>query len=367
MRTVFIRRAALLLLSLALIASSAAWGQKKKKKGDEEPVTQTLPLLKDPPAAIEGQTQQLVFHVSPLSSKGLLSQQVRDGLKELFKSNHGAAILKLRAFVAGSGDLRRVQAIVSEVFTAHKLNLPALSTIQAGGLPMEGAQVVLESIAEDKRIVNPNGLAFFAGQQAKDVRQAVAQLEKAAAGGGVPADQVVRATCFLSSLDDVQTARRSLTSSFGNAAVNFVQTQRLAIEPLAECEAVGRPQSSPSGPVVLVNPPGLTQNPNYSQIALVGAPKVVFSGGQLAFGGQDQDIRLAFERLAKGIEPLGVTYKDVFWTSVYPSTVSVANLVRAARFDFLDKSRPPASTFLLFEGLPSLEATVEMEVVAAAR
>ena len=169
--------------------SSAAWGQKKKKKSDEEPVTQTLPLLKDPPAAIEGQTQRLVFHVSPLSSKGLLSPQVRDGLKELLKSNHGATILKLRAFVAGSGDLRRVQAIVSEVFTDHKLNLPALSTIQAGGLPLEGAQVVLESIAEEKKTVNPNGLAFFSGQQAKDARQAIAQLEKAAIGAGVHADQ----------------------------------------------------------------------------------------------------------------------------------------------------------------------------------
>ena len=212
--------------------SSAPWGQEKEEER-RGTGTQTLPLLKDPPAAIEGQTQRLVFHVSPLSSKGLLSPQVRDGLKELLKSNHGATILKLRAFVAGSGDLRRVQAIVSEVFTDHKLNLPALSTIQAGGLPLEGAQVVLESIAEEKKTVNPNGLAFFSGQQAKDARQAIAQLEKAAIGAGVHADQVLRATCFLSSLDDVQTARRSLAAAFESAAIDFVQTQRLALAPLA--------------------------------------------------------------------------------------------------------------------------------------
>lgn len=365
MRTVFICRATLLLLGVTLIVHSA-WGQ-KKKKNDEDPATQTRPLLKDPPAAIPGRTQRLVFHVSPLSSKGLLSQQVRDGLNALLKANRGATILKLRAFVAGSGDLRRVQAIVSEEFTDHKLNLPALSTIQAGGLPMEGAQVVLESIAEEKRIVNPNGLAFFAGQQAKDAGQSVAQLEKAVKEAGVRSDQVLRATCFLSSVDDIPAARHAIANAFGNAAINFVQTQRLALERLTECEAVGRLDSPPSAPVVFMNPPGLAQNPNYSQIALVAAPKVVFSGGQLAFGGQDRDIRLAFDRLGKDIEPLGVTYKDVFWTSVYPTTLPVANAVRAARFDYLDKSHPPASTFLLFEGLPSLDATVAMELIAASR
>ena len=67
---------------------------------------------------------------------------------------------------------------------------------------------------------------------------------------------------------------------------------------------------------------------------MVDAPKVVFSGAQLAFGEQDRDIRLAFERLGKDIEPLGVTSKEVFWTSVYPTTLPVANVVRAARFDF---------------------------------
>ncbi len=365
MRTVFLRRAALLLLSLTLLATSA-WSQRKKKRSDEEPITQTLPLLKDPPAAIQGQTQQLVFHVSPLSAKGLLTQQVRDALNSLLKATHGSAILKLRAFVAGSGDLRRVQTLVSEIFTEHKLNLPSLSIIQAGGLPMEGAQVVIESIAEDKRPVNPNGLAFFSGQQTKDVRLSVEQLEKAVTAANVRSSEVLRATCFLSSLDDVQTARRSIAAAFPAAAANFIQTQRAPLAPVAECEAVGRLDAPPSAPVVLLNPPGLVQNPNYSQIALVAATKLVFSGGQLAFGEQDRDIRLAFERLRKDIEPLGVTYPDVFWTSVYPTTLPVANAVRAARFDFLDKARPPASTFLLFEGLPSLDATVAMEVIAAA-
>jgi enamine deaminase RidA (YjgF/YER057c/UK114 family) len=85
----------------------------------------------------------------------------------------------------------------------------------------------------------------------------------------------------------------------------------------------------------------------------------------MVFRDQDSDVRLAFERLQKTLEPLDVTYKNVFWTSVYPLSRPIADKVRAIRFDFLDHSRPPASTFLTFEGLPSLDATAAFEVIAA--
>ena len=78
-----------------------------------------------------------MFHISPLSGKGLLSQQTRDALKAILKANGGAPVIHLRAFVAGSGDLRRVPQIVSEVFTAKKMPLPSVSVVLAGGLPLE--------------------------------------------------------------------------------------------------------------------------------------------------------------------------------------------------------------------------------------
>src|SRR5437879_3045027 len=141
----------------ALLITGLVFGQlpveskkKKKKKNEEEIVQQTLPVLKDPPVAVTAETQRLLYHVAPLSAKGLLSQQTRDGLKALFQQNRTAAIVQLRAFVAGTGDVRRIQAIVSEMFTERKLNLPALTVVQVGALPMEGAQVVLESTAVDK-------------------------------------------------------------------------------------------------------------------------------------------------------------------------------------------------------------------------
>jgi enamine deaminase RidA (YjgF/YER057c/UK114 family) len=356
-------------LIYGLVPALALWGQEerkiKKPVDAKEPVTQTLPLLKDPPPAIASETGALVFHVSPLSGKGLLSQQVRDALRNLFSENHGAQIVKLRAFVAGSGDLRRVQTLVSEIFTEHKLPLPVLSTIQAGGLPAEGAQVVIESIAAEKKIVNPNGLAFISGQQAKDVRSSIAQLQTAAGAAGVEPKAVLRVTCFLGTLDDVAAARELVRVAFPGSAANFIQLQRLVLEPAAECEAVGRPDRAPAKPVTLENPAGLTQNPNYSQIAVVNAPKIVFSGTQMAFGSKPADLRLAFDRLGKALEPLGVGYHDVFWSGVYPLTQPVADQVRALRFDYYDRQRPPASTFLLFEGLPSLDATVAVEVIAA--
>ena len=343
-----VRRSSLFILGLLIFVTGIAQGQKKKKNDDDS--TQTLPLLKDPPEVVLAETGRLVFHVSPLSAKGLLSQQVRDALKALLHEDRGASIVKLRAFVAGSGDQRRVQAIVSEVFTERKLALPALSTIQVGALPLEGAQVALESVAVDKKTVNPDGLAFFSGQS-------VERLQSAAAMAGPHPASVLRVTCFLSSLDGVQALRPAIASAFPSAAATFVQLQRESLEPLTECEAVARLEMPPASPLVFTGD---------ARTAMVNAPKLVFSGMQMAFGGQDSDLRLAFERLGKALETLGVGYRDVFWSSVYPLTRQIADRAATLQLEFYNPAHPPAGTLLPFEGLPSLDATLGVDVVAAA-
>src|SRR5579862_1496611 len=116
--------------------------QKKKKEAN-----QTLPPAKELPSAVTAETERLAFGASPLIGKGLLSQQTRDALKALLKTNHGT-IVKLRAFVAGSGDLRRVGELTAEIFAEKHLPLPVLTVVQVGALPLEGAQVVLESVEE---------------------------------------------------------------------------------------------------------------------------------------------------------------------------------------------------------------------------
>jgi enamine deaminase RidA (YjgF/YER057c/UK114 family) len=347
----------LLILPLCLLLAGVLFAQKHKgKKEDEEPPPQALAVIPDPPEAVVTDSGRLSFQVSPLSAKGLLSQQVHDALKALIRLNHGAAIVKLRAFVAGSGDLRRIKDIVAEDFSEKKLALPAVSTIQAGALPLTGAQVVIEAASSEKKIVNPNGVAFISAGESTNPADAVAQLQSSANGVGVKAPDVLRVTCFLSSLDDEQSTRSAIAAVFPSAAANFVQMQRLGLEPKVLCEAVARLAAAPSAPLVLGN-----------GTALVNTPKLVLTATQLVFRDQDSDFRLAYQRLVKTMAPLGATAKDVFWSGTYALTRPNAAQLDSIQWEFLDRAHPPAHTALQIEGLPSTDATAAVEFMAIGR
>jgi enamine deaminase RidA (YjgF/YER057c/UK114 family) len=363
------RRIWLLALAGALAVTLSSWGKKKK---EEE--TQVLQLPKDPPTALTAETRRLVFHVTPLSAKGLLSQQTRDALKWVLHSTNGAAVVKLRAFVAGSGDLRRVRELVSETFTEHRLALPVLSVVQVGALPLEAAQVVMESTAVAKKDVSPFGLVYISGQGATSgepldpvlplAQQSLARLATAVkAAGSEPAD-VARITCFLSSLDGYAEVRRLVESSYPDAALNLVQVQRAPARAVAECEAVARLRWNTGTPIHMLNPEGLAQSPQLSQIALIGAPTVILTGSQEAFGFQDADARLAFERVQKSLVQEGGSLRQVVFTSLYPLSARISEQVRKIRGEFYNGERPPAGTMLPFQGLPSMDAGFAMDVVA---
>jgi len=91
----------------------------------------------------EADANRVIFEVTALRSEGLLSQQLREALKPLLRPDR--PLVKLRAFVAGTGDTRRVQALVSELATEKRVPLPALTVVQVGQLPRDGAQLVLEA------------------------------------------------------------------------------------------------------------------------------------------------------------------------------------------------------------------------------
>ena len=349
----------------------AAPAQKKKK----EEITQTLQLPRELPAAVAGDTRRLTFHVTPLSAKGLLSQQIRDALKALSRECGGDTVLKIRAFVAGSGDLRRVRDLVSEVFTDRKQPLPALSLIQAGGLPLEGAQVVLEAVSLGRREVSPDGLAFVSAQTevsenplepvAPLTARSLAALRQAVKAAGSQPGDVLRVTCFLSSLDQVAASRQLVEAEYPRAALDYVQTQRGPQEALAACEAVARLRSNPAAGLQFLNPEGLAHEPGVSQIALVAAPRVVLTGTQVSFGYEEKDARLAFERLRNSLEQAGVSMGDVAYAHYYPLAAAIARQVRQVRAQFFDPARPPAGTLEIFEGLPSMDAGFAVDVVAA--
>lgn len=365
-------RLALLALGCAVwIAIGPAEAFKKKKKEDE---TQTLQVPKDPPGAVVAETRRLVFHVTPLSARGLLSQQVRDALKALFRLSGSSTVVKVRAFVAGSGDVRRVRDIVSESFTARQQAVPALSVIQVGALPLEGAQVLLESVEVGRKEVNDYGLVFISGQGAstnnpRDPVEPLAEKSLGAlrtavkAAGSEPAD-VLRVTCFLSSLDHGQQVRQLFAAEYPHAAFDYVQIQRAPVRAVAECEAVAKLRWKTGTRLHLLNPEGLAKSPNYSQIALVSSPRVVLTGTQTSFGFQDSDARLAFQRLDKALEPFGASLHQAAMVHYYPLSQSLAEQVRRVRVEFYDQARPPAATMLPFEGLPSMDAGFAVDAVA---
>lgn len=311
-----VRSAACALIGVVLLASVLNAG--KKKNPDD--ITQTLELPKDPPAVAVGKTRRLVFHVSPLSGKGLLSQQTRDALRSLLKENGGVPVVHIRAFVAGSGDVRRIPQIVSEVFTEKKLALPSVSVVLAGGLPLDNAQVVLESVSETKRDVNPSGLKFLAGEPQVDANPAAPMrplLERAVAKLDVRDPLLL--TCFVSSIADAS----SITTRFPGAAVDVVQAQRAPYQASAECEAVARGSQ-------------------------VTAPKLAFTG-----------TRTAFQRLDRDLSEAGADAAAIVMTNVYPVSRPIANTIRGLR-----RTTAPM-TVVPFEGIASMDATFAVDAVAA--
>jgi len=356
---------------LMAVSCGMAWLAFPQKKDE----TQTLQLPRDLPSAVEGNPRRLTFHVTPLSSKGLLSKQVRDALGALSHEAKGDPILKIRAFVAGSGDARRVRDLVSEVFTDRRQPLPALSLVQVGALPMEGAQVVLEGIAEGRKDSSAEGLVFVSAQAAvsENPLDPVAPLaakslaalgEAVKAAGSEPAD-VTRITCFLSSLDNLAATRQLVETGYPHAAADYVQPQRSPTQALAACEAVAGLRRKTGARVELFNPEGLPRDTGQSQVALVAAPKVVLTGTQVSFGFAETDAHLAFERLLKALEQAGVSTRDVVFVDCYPLTAGIAGQVRKVRAEFFNAANPPAGTLLPFEGLPSMDAGFAVDVVAA--
>ena len=319
---------------------------KKKKKSDE--ATQVLPLPPELPAAVVAETDRLAFQVTPLSAKGLLSQQTREAIKNLLRSNHGP-IVKLRAFVAGSGDLRRVGEIAGEMFLEKHMALPALTVVQVGALPLEGAQVVIEATEVDRKVLNPSGVAFLAAQPAPSVTESLAKLKSTLAASGMQPSDALLVTCFISSLDDQRDTQPAMAASFPGAALYYVQMQRAPVTPAASCEARAR----------LTKPASLADASN-SEVALVSNPEIVITGTQLAFGSQDSDLKLAFDRLEKALAAKNARLDRVVIAHLYVTSSTLANRVTT-----LESARAAGTrTVLPIEALPSLDAPFGLDVIA---
>ena len=338
--------AAALLLSPGTLTAS----QKRKKKDVD--FTQTLALPAEPPAWVAADPARLSFRVTPLGARGLLSQQVRDALKALLGSSGGAQVVRLRAFVAGAGDLRRVTQIVGDVFGDRHMALPVLTVVQVGALPLEGAQVQFEATLQEKRPRKEPALVLAEAEGASP-RAALEQLNLVLSRAGAAGSAVLTATCAVPALDGTADVRAVLAPRlFPQAHMLWLQPQRSPAGSLSACQAVARMGAAP---------PGVRTGEGFR---VVSAASLVFTGAQLAFRYQESDARLAFERLEKTLRAAGVSWPQVLCLNVYPLSVQLSELARQVRGRFVDPARPPLGFLVPFEGLPSMDASFSLEAVA---
>jgi enamine deaminase RidA (YjgF/YER057c/UK114 family) len=340
-------------LLLSLTSLDGAPGKKKK-----EEATQTLEAPPDPPPAVTAETRRLVFQTSALTGKGLLSQQTRDALREILRQNGGNQIVQIRAFVAGTGDLRRVPQLVSETFAEKKhLQLPAVTVIQAGGLPLENAQIVFETTAASKRDVNPLGLLFIGAREhssAKSLQppgplasQSLNDIAAALSGRG----EAVRVTCFTTSLDSAGAIHAEMARAFPGAALDLVQSQRASSRTSVACEAIAR--------ATVLNPPAAPG------VSYVNSDRVVLTGTQTAFGYTEDDARLAYRRFEKLLASYGASIHSAALLHIYPLSASIAAQAARVRKEFVPGTGPAISE-IQCESLPGMDSAFALDAVAPA-
>lgn len=364
------------LVLLSLLASGVSILEAQRRKPSDEPllVTEPVPPVVEPPATVKANIERLTFYVAPYSTQGPLSRQLDATLRYLLQEQRRSRVVKLRAFVTGGADSRRVEDIVTELFQKRKLPLPALSVVEVGPLPAFGAQLVLEAVLESRRVVNPHGLAFAASpliQSTQPTLQVAGLVDRAAASiegklreVGLDGTDVLAVTCFCSSLEDAHVTGQLLARRFPHAARNYVQLRRDYTPGSALCEAVARLRHplAPSHPSSKTEPP----TSDAPQLAVVPPGEVVFSGMELGFQLDESNIHQALRRLTRSLAANGVgpflPVKLNFY-AVYEGLLKQFQKVTA---QFYGGQPSPVITMAEFEGLPALDATFGIEAVAVA-
>lgn len=320
-----------------------------------------LPLAAQSPAVV-AKVENLAFEVAPQSGSGTAIEQTRRVWKNL-KGNP----LSVRAFVAGTKEeAQAVQQELGALARKRGKSAPALSVIQVGGLPQPGSKVVLESVRSVTPAVNRHGLAFVSGQPVSQegvasemrplVEKSLSALQTAHRAAGLEPADILRITCFMSALGDIEAVRSATEEEFPKAAATYVQLVRTPQRSLVECETVARLRSSPTERLKMLSPDGLPKSPNYSQVALLSPGKVAFTSLRSAASLNDADARAVFAEAQKTLAGAGADIKNVAMSSLYPTSNAASELIRKIRFDYYDSGNPPGSTMLVFEGLPGAAA-----------
>ncbi len=302
--------------------------------------------------ALSAPTAMLEFRVLPLLTSGGLGAQIRQSVNLLLRETKNEDVIRLQAFVAGPGDARRVQSVVSESFSEHKLPLPVVSIVQVGALQDERAQVAMEATVDARRQLNPDGLVFFSGQTGATLSGALTKLQ--ASARITSAGRILRCTCFTSRIaGDGGALRKTMAAAFPEAASTVVQALRDPQDDSSTCDAVGQEKASSSAvslPLVLLPK---------ARAAVVHADRLVFTGLQLSFGDYLDDAQEAFQRLDRAASTVNAVDAPVQVTAFSPDPSSMAALRKTTHV--------PLSIFTVqpVEALPGADASAGVEEVLA--
>lgn len=338
----------LTLVTLLLSAAILSFANQRRGKKYEEPKSQVLPLPRELPLVLPVETAGLTFYNVPLLKTGGLAAQIRRSLSDLLRDTKGKTVIKVRAFVSGTGDARRVQSEVIDQFTSHKAPLPVLTILQVGSLGEEFAQVAFETVLSGQPNVNPHGLVFFPGQVGNSLEEAVNRLRKTVSEASVMPEDILSCTCFTARLDNAGALRSLPAQAFPKAAVTVVQAQRDPLNERAMCQGVGR----------LAKAAGESLPAN-TRASVVRSPRLVFTGLQLSFGSYLDDAREAFQRLqraAAAVEGGG----HLVEVNAFALDLTASSAIRKS-------TSVPPGTFSdqTVEGLPAIDASAGIEAVLA--
>jgi hypothetical protein len=119
--------------------------------------------------------------------------------------------------------------------------------------------------------------------------------------------------------------------------------QRGPVAPAATCEAVARLHAVPAA---------------NTAAAFITGTQIVMTGTQLAFGSQDSDFKLAFDRLEKTLAASKTSLGHIAVAHYYVTSAGLTKRVASL------ESAHSANTVLPVESLPSLDAVFGLEVIA---
>jgi enamine deaminase RidA (YjgF/YER057c/UK114 family) len=129
------------------------------------------------------------------------------------------------------------------------------------------------------------------------------------------------------------------------------------------------PGSSPA----FGSPDGLASPGGYSHVVTIPSGRLVWTSGQIAtdasgavvgVGDWERQTRQVFENLTRALEAAGAEWSRVVKLAYFVVAVSDLPTIRAVRDEFVDTSKPPASTLVQVAGLLHPDLLLEVEAVA---